>query len=204
MLGFRRKFKYSLAFTRFFETPMQKGVFLFIPLALAFALGSCSAAKFAMTYISYSDGKSGEFRNWTYYTNSNVYRVAELSADWKKVSVEEGDLVFHDAIRGLVLAASSFCGAEKRGLKTLADSLAAGIANKKMTRRTIIDMGEGEGLYTEYETAFDGEKFGLATVVYKSGKCDYDFSYSASATDFRANMEEFFSFLSGFKELRAK
>lgn len=183
---------------------MQKGVFFFIPLALAFALGSCSATKFAVTYISDSEGKSGEFRNWVYYTKDNVYRVAELSADWRKISVEGGDLAFHDAARGLVLTVNSVCGAGKRGLETLADSLTAGIAGKKMTRRTKIGVDAGEGLYTEYEAALDGEKFGLATVVYKSGKCDYDFSYSASPADFRANLREFFGFVDGFGELRAK
>ena len=139
-----------------------------------------------------------------YSSKRNSYRVAELSDGWRKVAIEGGDVAFHNPRSGLAVTVNSVCGGRDYTLEKLSDSLLAGVGRKKMKTRRSVAVGDGEGLYTEYDAALDGETFGLATVVYKSPKCLYDFSYSASLEGFGPNLGEFLDFVSGFEEIRSR
>ena len=157
-----------------------------------------------MTYASGDDKKSGKMKDWVYTAELNSYRVMPLSQDWERIPIEGGDIAFYNPANDLVLTASSLCGDRDYDLKTLSDSLVVGLANKRIRLRKDIEVGGAEGLYTEYDASLGDESFTLATVVHKSPKCDYDFSYSASPSDFKANLGKFTDFVSGFEELWAK
>ncbi len=183
---------------------MREKVFFFIGLLLIFLMSSCSATKFLVSYASGDDRKPGKMKDWVYTTERNSYRVAPLSQDWERVPIEGGDIAFYNPVSDLMLTVSSLCADRDYNLQTLSDSLVAGLGKKRIKQRKDIEVGGAAGLYTEYEMSLDGESFALATVVHKSGKCDYDFSYSAEPTDFKANLEGFIGFVSGFEELWAK
>lgn len=183
---------------------MRKKTFLFITLLLVFLISSCSATKFLLNYASGDDRKSGKMKDWIYTTERNSYRVTPLSQDWKRVPVEGGDIAFYNSASNIMLTVSSVCAERNYDLKTLSDSLVVGLGKKRVKIRKDIKIGGDMGLYTEYEAALDDRTFALATVVHKSSKCDYDFSYSADIGDFQTNLGKFVDFLSGFEELWAK
>lgn len=183
--------------------PGRRRSSLFVPLAFGLLLCSCSAAKFALTYSSTGDG-TGKMEGRVYSSKRNSYRVAELSDGWRRVEIEGGDAAFHNPAGGLAVTVDSVCGGREYTLEKLSDSLLAGVGKKTMKTRRPVPVGDGEGLYSEYDAVLDGRNFGLATVVYKSPKCRYDFSYSASPADFAPNLGEFLDFVSGFEEIRAK
>lgn len=184
---------------------MRKKFFFLIVLSLLFLVSSCSATKFLMNYASGDDRKPGKIKDWVYTTEQNSYRIAPLPQDWKRVSIEGGDIAFYSSADNIVFTISSVCAGDRDyDLETLSDSLVVGLGKKRMRVRKNIDVGGTMGLYTEYEALLDDESFVLATVVHKSEKCDYDFSYSAIPDGFQANLGEFVDFLSGFEELWAK
>ncbi len=183
---------------------MRKEAFFLIAFSLVFLVSSCSATKILLNYASGDDRKSGKMRDWVYTAERNSYRVAPLSQDWEKVPIEGGDMAFYNPASDLILTVSSLCAGRDYDLQTLSDSLAVGLAKKRIKLRKDIEVGGAAGLYTEYEASLGDESFALATVVHKSGKCDYDFSYSAAPADFKANLEEFIDFVSGFEELWAR
>lgn len=173
-------------------------------LSLIFLMSSCSATKFLVNYASGDDRKSGKMKDWVYTTELNRYRVAPLSQNWERVSIEGGDIAFYNPASDLVLTVSSLCADRDYDLQTLSDSLVVGLSKKRIKLRKDIEVDGAAGLYTEYEASLDDESFMLATVVHKSGKCDYDFSYSAGPADFKANLGKFIDFVSGFEEIWAK
>ncbi len=183
---------------------MRKEAFSFITFSLIFLMSSCSATKFLVNYASGDDRKPGKMKNWVYTTELNSYRVAPLSQDWERIPIEGGDIAFYNPASELVLTASSLCTDRDYDLQTLSDSLVVGLGKKRIKLRKDIEVGGAAGLYTEYEASLDDENFALATVVHKSPKCDYDFSYSADPANFKANLGEFIDFVSGFEELWAK
>ncbi|MDE0159643.1 MAG: hypothetical protein OXI02_04260 [Candidatus Dadabacteria bacterium] len=183
---------------------MREKVFFFLGLSLIFLMSSCSATKFLVNYASGDDRKSGKMKDWVYTTELNSYRVAPLSQNWERVSIEGGDIAFYNPASDLVLTVSSLCADRDYDLQTLSDSLVVGLSKKRIKLRKDIEVDGAEGLYTEYEASLDDESFMLATVVHKSGKCDYDFSYSAGQADFKANLGKFIDFVSGFEEIWAK
>lgn len=173
-------------------------------LSLIFLMSSCSATKFLVNYASGDDRKSGKMKDWVYTTELNSYRVAPLSQNWERVSIEGGDIAFYNPASDLMLTVSSLCTDRDYDLQTLSDSLVIGLSKKRIKLRKDIEVDGAEGLYTEYEASLDDESFMLATVVHKSGECDYDFSYSAGPADFKANLGKFIDFVSGFEEIWAK
>lgn len=183
--------------------PGRRRPFALLPLALVLVFCSCSAARFAVTYASAGD-KTGKMEGRTYVSKKNSYRVAELSDGWRRVAIEGGDAAFHNPTSGLAVTVSSACGGRDYTLEKLSDSLLAGVGKKTMKTRRTVPVGGGEGLYSEYDAELDGESFGLATVVHKTPKCRYDFSYSASSADFAPNLGEFLDFVSGFEEVAAR
>ncbi len=183
---------------------MREKVFFIIGLSLIFLMGSCSATKFLVNYASGDDRKSGKMKDWVYTTERNSYRVEPLSQDWERVPIEGGDIVFYNPVSDLMLTVSSLCTDRDYDLQTLSDSLVVGLGKKRIKVRKDIEVDGAVGLYTEYEASLSDENFALATVVHKSPKCDYDFSYSAGPADFKANLGEFIDFVSGFGEIWAK
>lgn len=183
---------------------MRKETFFFIAFSLIFLMSSCSATKFLMSYASGDERKPGKMKDWVYTAELNSYRVAPLSEGWERVPIEGGDIAFYNPASDLVLTVSSLCANRDYDLQTLSDSLVVGLGKKRVKLRKDIGVGSAVGLYTEYEVSLDDENFALATVVHKSPKCYYDFSYSANPADFKANLGEFVDFVSGFEELWAK
>ncbi len=183
---------------------MRKEAFLSIAFSLIFLVSSCSATKFLMSYASGDDRKPGKMKDWVYTAELNSYRVAPLSQAWERVPIEGGDIAFYNPASDLILTVSSLCTDRDYDLQTLSDSLVVGLGKKRVKLRKDIEVDGAAGLYTEYEAFLSDEKFALATVVHKSPKCDYDFSYSADPADFEANLGEFIDFVSGFEELWAK
>ena len=183
---------------------MRKRAFFVIALSLIFVATSCAATKFLLNYASGEDRKPGKMKDWVYTTERNSYRVVPLSQDWKRVPIEGGDIAFYNSGEDVIFTVSSVCGDRNYDLETLSNSLVVGLGKKRTKLRKDIEIGGARGLYTEYETSVDDKSFALATVVHKSLKCDYDFSYSADPADFQANLGKFIDFLSGFEELRAQ
>ena len=183
---------------------MRKEVFFSIAFSLVFLVSSCSATRFLVTYASGGDGEPGKMKDWVYTAKRNSYRVAPLSRDWEMVPIEGGDMAFYNPASDLMLTVSSFCSDRDYDLKTLSDSLVVGLGGKRVKERRNIEVDGAAGLYTEYEASLDDKRFALATVVHKSGKCDYDFSYSANPAGFKANLGDFIDFVSGFEEIWAK
>ena len=183
---------------------MREKVSFFIGLSLILVMNSCSATKFLLNYASGDDRKPGKMKDWVYTTERNSYRIAPLSQNWNRIPVEGGDIAFYNSADDIMFTVSSSCTDRNYDLETLSDSLVVGLGKKRMKLRKDIKVGDAGGLYTEYDVSLDDENLSLATVVHKSSKCNYDFSYSTNPAHFQANLGKFLDFLSGFEELWAK
>ncbi len=185
---------------------MNKSILVFIFVILSFSLSSCALTKFAGHYGSVGNKKSGNLNGDIFTTKFNSYRIGPLSDGWKKIRIKGGDLAFYNSSDDSTITINSDCSKEKRkySLKALSKSLVTGIKNKELKESKKIKVDTSEGLYAQYNAKLDNEVFGLATLVYKSQKCNYDFSYSTDDTDFEQNQASFLSFISGFKEISAK
>lgn len=174
-----------------------------MPLLLSMA--SCALTKFAGHYSSV-DSNTGRYSGNIYTTDRNSYRISELPDGWKKVKVKGGDLAFHNSSSESSITVDSVCKEAKTNysLKALSKSLVTGIEDKKIVKSENLKVDKSEGLYTEYVAKLDGELFGLATVVYKSEKCNYDFTYSATENHFSSNLNTFRNLIAGFEEISAK
>ena len=170
---------------------------LFIPLFY-----SCSAVRFALVYASSDEKKAGELKDGTYFSERTNYRITQLGKKWERVPLSDGDLAFYNEEAELMITVNSDCEKQRRGVEQTSDSLIAGLGEKQIKLRETIKVGRGSGLYTEYEVYSGRQDLGLATVVYRSSRCDYDFSYFAPTSVFSANLGFFRDFVSGFEELR--
>ena len=183
---------------------MRKEVLFLIAFSLILLAGSCSATRFLLTYAAGDGDKPGKIKDWVYTAERNSYRLASLSEDWQMVAIEGGDVAYYNPSDDLMLTVNSVCSERDYNLQTLSDSLVVGMGKKRMRLRENVKVGGGVGLYTEYEVAVGDKRFFLATVVHKSLRCDYDFSYSAPPDSFGANQGKFIDFVSGFEEIWAR
>ncbi|MCY4261804.1 MAG: hypothetical protein OXC97_00555 [Candidatus Dadabacteria bacterium] len=183
---------------------MSKELLFLTAFSLILLAGSCSATRFLMTYAAGDGERAGKMKDWVYTAERNSYRIAALSDDWQRVTIEGGDVAFYNSSNNLMLTVNSVCSKRDYKLQTLSDSLVVSLGKKQVRLRKNIDTGGGWGLYTEYEVSVGDERFFLATVVHKSLKCDYDFSYSAPPDAFGANQGKFIDFVSGFEEIWAR
>ncbi|MGH7884221.1 MAG: hypothetical protein ACRENO_00845 [Thermodesulfobacteriota bacterium] len=184
---------------------MNKTIFIVFSVILSFSLTSCALTKFAGHYKSV-DKKSGRLNGQVYTTNFNSYRIGILSNDWKRINIKGGDLAFYNSSFDASITTNSTCQKEKRrySLKALSNSLVTGIKNKEIKIRENIKVDLSQGLYSQYSAELNNENIALATVVYKSEKCNYDFSYSSTYNKFEKNLPTFKNFISSFNEINAK
>lgn len=184
---------------------MKKIYLAFFFVSISLSLVSCALTKFAGHYSSV-DSNSGKYSGNTFTTESNSYRISKLPDGWKKIKVKGGDLAFHNSSSDSTITVNSVCKEAKRNysLKALSKSLVTGIEDKKVIKSENLEVDKSNGLYTEYIAKLDGDLFSLATVVYKSEKCNYDFTYSATEGYFNSNLNTFRNLVSGFEEISAK
>lgn len=184
---------------------MKKLYMTFFFAFLALSLSSCAVTRFAKHYGSV-DGKKGNLRGEVFVSDSNSYRISKLPAEWKKIKIKGGDLAFYNSSYDSTITVNSVCDEAKRNysLKALSKSLVTGIENKKLTKSEMVDVDKSKGLYSEYLATLDNEIFSLATLVYKSEKCNYDFSYSATEDNFQTSIDTFKNLISRFEEISAK
>lgn len=185
---------------------MNKSILVIIFVILSISLSSCALTKIAGHYGSSGNDKNGRLNVDTFTTKFNSYRIGSLPGSWKKVRIKGGDLAFYNSPQDSTITINSDCRKAKRGysLKALSKSLVTGIKNKELKDRETINVDSSKGLYSKYDAKLNGEIFGLSTLVYKSQKCNYDFSYSSSLEAFDSNENIFKIFISGFKEISAK
>ena len=165
-------------------------------------LSSCGIGGFVKAYQSV-DKKPGSLNGNVFTTQYNSYKIGSLDKDWKRISIKKGDLAYFNKISKSTITLSSDCREAKRrySLKALSNSLVVGIKDKKIIERSEFDVDKSVGLYTEYDAVVDDEQISLATFIYKSEKCNYDFSYSSSKDSFSDTVDDYINFISDFEEL---
>lgn len=185
---------------------MNKLILIISFVILSFSFSSCALTKFAGHYNSVGNKKSGNLNGQVFTTNLNSYKIGSLSDSWKKIRIKGGDLAFYNSSDDSTITVNSDCRKEKRkySLKALSNSLVTGIKDKELKERKSIKVDISEGLYSRYNAKLNNDIFALATLVYKSQSCNYDFSYSATESDFETNHPVFRNFISGFKEISVK
>ncbi|NIP30051.1 MAG: hypothetical protein GTO02_07565, partial [Candidatus Dadabacteria bacterium] len=148
-------------------------------LFLTITLNSCAAGKFINAYISVNK-KGGTLNGQIYTSPYNSYKIGKLDNNWKRINVKKGDIAYYNKESDSTITVNSDCRKEKRrySLKALSNSLVVGFRNKEIIERKELDIDQSTGLYNEYAGTLNGQEISLATVVYKSQKCNYDFSYS--------------------------
>jgi hypothetical protein len=177
---------------------------LFLPALLLaiLILSSCSVYKFAKIYAS-SDTSSGALYGEIYKKEATSYQIGKLGSDWKRVNIDYGDLFFSNKKKTSAITVNSTCDPKKNKytLNALAGSLLVGIKGKKLVEREIVEVDNQEALFSLYDAEFEGDKLKIATVVFKKGKCVYDFSYSNINEEFNIYLKDFVNFISEFKVL---
>ena len=166
-------------------------------------LSSCSVTRFVGYYISSDSGNDGELSGNVYRSDETAYSIGTLPGGWERVKVRGGDLVFQNAGLNATITINSDCDGKKvnYNLPVLSESLLIGINGKELESREEAAIDGNPALYSIYTGKFENVPIKIATLVFKKGRCLYDFTYASSPDSFGAGYREFRAFASQFRVL---
>lgn len=166
---------------------------------------SCGAVSGVAKHYFKSDPPAGELEGYTFENKRVVYGIGELSDDWQKLGVEEGDLAFLNEGAKSTINVNSSCGLDPGySLVSLSDSLSIGIGEKVTSERTMVTVAGKEALRTTFIGKLNGTPLSFRTIVARDGACVFDFTFTSSRATFDAGVVQFDEFMEGFRVIRIK
>jgi len=157
---------------------------LALPALLALALAGC--------------GTRGALSGNLYRDGPLAFRIGSLPPEWRRVQVADGQLAFHHADGGTILAHAT---CEARGdapLDVLTNHLLFGIEAARERSRTPLSLDGRRALRTRVDGALDGVPIALDLVVLKKDGCTYDLELASSPQVFARRQADFERFFTGF------
>jgi hypothetical protein len=144
-------------------------------------------------------GLSGD----TYRDGLVAYRIGNLPSEWRRVQVTEGQLAFHHAGGGTIVANGSCEPREDVSLDVLTNHLLFGIEDRREQSRIRFDLDGRAALRTRLAGTLDGVPVALDLVVLKKDGCTYDLGLAASPAVYPLRQPDFERFFRGFAGLRS-
>lgn len=106
------------------------------------------------------------------------YRMGELAASWRPVTVEENDVAYVSKDSPHSLAVNSTCQSHgDPSLEVLTDHLMMGFTDKERVHQERRMLDGRESLRSRYKARLDGVPVEMELVVLKKDSCVYDFTY---------------------------
>ena len=154
---------------------------------LTCALGSC--------------GLRGELNGAVYRDGAIAFRIGALPVRWQRVQVSGGQLAFHHAEGGTILAHASCEPRDDASLNVLTKHLLFGIEQRREEAATPLSMDGRQALRTRLIGTLDGVIVALDLVVVKKDGCTYDLELASSPQVFALRDRDFEQFFAGFARI---
>jgi hypothetical protein len=127
-----------------------------------------------------------------------VFRIGVLPTPWRRVQIPDGQLAFHHAEGGTILAHATCERREDVSLNVLTNHLMFGIEQRRELARTPLSLDGREALRTRIVGRLDGVAVALDLVVMKKDGCTYDLELASSPQVFALRQRDFERFVEGF------
>ncbi len=142
---------------------------------------------------------------------SNVYRddavafkVGDVPATWRPVSVDAANLAYRDEARRASALVNGRCGRkdDDTPLVALTGQLLMGTTAREIASEETIPFDGREALHTRLTAKLDGVPLGYDVYVLKKDGCVYDLVYVGDPRVMEAGVPDFERFVSGFRTVR--
>jgi hypothetical protein len=142
----------------------------------------------------------GELRNGVFTKSSVRYRIGDLPAGWKWVSLRDNDNAWVLNGTEQSIAVNSTCeDYQDAPLPVLTQHLLMGFTDRQLIRQETAMLDGREALRSHYRAKLDGVPVELLLVVVKKNGCIYDFTYLSPVGRFEEKLPDFERLLQGFK-----
>jgi len=143
-------------------------------------------------------GFRGDLTGTVYRDGPVVFRIGALPGAWKRVQVADGQLAFHHADGGTIMAHATCEDRADVSLDVLTNHLLFGIDQRRELPRSPLSLDGRQGLRTRLVGTLDGVAVALELVVLKKDGCTYDFQLASSPQAFALRQPDFERFVQGF------
>jgi len=142
-----------------------------------------------------------ELRHGVFSKPPNVrYRIGELPAPWRRVSLKDNDIAWTLPGDGHSIAVNSTCqGYEDAPLPVLTRHLSVGFTDPQLLEQQTATLDGREALRSHYRAKLDGVPIELLVVVMKKNSCVYDFMYVSPDGHFDEKSGDFERMIQQFK-----
>ena len=127
-----------------------------------------------------------------------MFRIGALPAPWRRVQIADGQLAFHHADGGTILAHATCEPRDDVSLNVLTNHLLFGIEQRRELARTPLSVDGRQALRTRLMGTLDGVAVALDLVVLKKDGCMYDLELASAPEVFALRQPDFERFFGGF------
>ncbi len=142
-------------------------------------------------------------RGDVYRGDGLAFRVGEIPATWKPLSVTNARLAFRDEPRESTVLVNARCGKDGEDVPLLALTrhLFISFTDRETIEEKTIPMDGREAMHTIMRARLDGVPKMFDVYVLKKDGCVYDFVSISAPQHFEANRPAFENFVGGFHTL---
>ncbi|MBF0104906.1 MAG: hypothetical protein HQM16_06220 [Deltaproteobacteria bacterium] len=127
----------------------------------------------------YKQGSVVGYHNHTVQTRGGAFKIGPLPSYWRNKKIKYRAVFFVNARDHSSITIDSWCqgACDDASLSVLTDQLTRGIADYKITQRTVSQLAGRDVLQTEALGTVDGRRVFLSFYVLKMNHCVFDFVY---------------------------
>lgn len=141
-----------------------------------------------------------ELRDGVFNKPNVRYRIGELPAPWRRLSLRENDIAWTLPGDAHSIAVNSTCqGHEDAPLPVLTRHLLVGFTDQQLVEQQTTTLDGREALRSRYRAKLDGVPIELLVVVLKKNGCVYDFTYVSALGRFEERAADFERLIQQFK-----
>ena len=146
-------------------------------------------------------GTRGQLTGDVFRDGVLAFRIGRLPATWQRVRVSDGELAFHHAQGGSILAHATCTPRGDVPLDVLTNHLLFGFEERQELTREAFALDGRQALRTQVTARLDGVPVALDLVVLKKDGCIYDLELTSSPNVFVDRRPDFERFFRGFARL---
>jgi hypothetical protein len=148
-------------------------------------------------------GLRGQLAGDVYRDGAVAFRIGRLPPAWRRVQVADGELAFHHAAGGAILAHATCRPRGDAPLDVLTNHLLFGFEDRQELARDDLPLDGRKALRTRLTARLDGVPVVLDLVVLKKDGCVYDLELTSSPAAFAERQADFERFFLAFARVES-